>query len=178
MIGISHFVTCLYCQEKFDRDREPAIQVSPRRYAHQRCFENVKLHSPELVPFQSQEDVEKQDLEEYLQNLFNEFPLNIKAQKQIMQYRKEYKYTYRGMLNTLRWWYDITGHSIDQANGGVGIIPYIYEDAKAYYQNLTRAQLSNMNKKLEDYVTTAEEVTIQSPRAKVKQLKLFNVEVE
>ena len=63
-------------------------------------------------------------------------------------------------------------------NNGIGIIPYIYEDAKTYYQNLTKAQLANMNKRIEDYVKPAQEITIQSPRAKVRQLKLFKVEVD
>lgn len=121
--------------------------------------------------------MEKAELEQYLQNLFNEFPLNIKAQKQIMQYRKEYKYTYRGMLNTLRWWYEITGHAIQDANGGVGIIPYIYEDAKTYYHNLAMAQMANIDKRIEDYTSTVEVVTIRSPRAKTKKPKIFNVEV-
>lgn len=178
MIGISHFVTCVYCQGRFDRDREEAVLVSPRRYAHKRCFDDVQARTPGLAVPKNQEDLEKAELEQYLQNLFNEFPLNIKAQKQIMQFRKEYKYTYRGMLNTLRWWYEITGHSIQDANGGVGIIPYIYEDAKAYYHNLAMAQMANMNKRIEDYTSTVEVVTIRSPRAKVRKPKIFNVEVD
>lgn len=175
---MAHYVKCAYCQEQFDRDKEPAVMVSPRRYAHQRCFENVKIHAPELVGYKNQEDLDKEELEKYLQNLFDENPLNPKVKKQLIQFRRNYKFTYKGMLNTLKWWFDITGHSVDLANNGIGIIPYIYEDAKTYYQNLTKAQLANMNKRIEDYVKPAQEITIQSPRAKVRQLKLFKVEVD
>ena len=34
-----HKVKCKYCQEIFDRDKEPFVKVSERRYAHKLCFE-------------------------------------------------------------------------------------------------------------------------------------------
>ena len=37
---MSHRVKCLYCGEQFDRDTEPTKQVSARRYAHIKCWED------------------------------------------------------------------------------------------------------------------------------------------
>lgn len=34
---MAHIVTCIYCKKKFDRDKYPFVQVSPRRYAHKEC---------------------------------------------------------------------------------------------------------------------------------------------
>ena len=44
------------------------------------------------------------------------------------------------MLKTLYWWYEIKGNSIDLAQGGIGIIPFIYEDALKYYYSIYMAQ--------------------------------------
>ena len=34
---MAHKVKCIYCQQVFDRDKYPYIQVSSRRYAHPAC---------------------------------------------------------------------------------------------------------------------------------------------
>lgn len=65
------------------------------------------------------------------------------------------------MLASLRWFYEIKGNSKEAANGGIGIIPYIYNDAKKYYYNLFLAQKKNEN--IKKYVVTTEEITITSP---------------
>ena len=59
---MAHVVTCVYCKQKFDRDKFPFIQVSPRRYAHQECSltEDQK---------KSKEEQDKQELEEYIMTL-------------------------------------------------------------------------------------------------------------
>ena len=35
---MAHFVTCVYCGKRFDRDKIPFHAVSARRYAHIECF--------------------------------------------------------------------------------------------------------------------------------------------
>ena len=44
---MAHFVTCKYCGIRFDRDLEPAIEVSSRRYAHKTCAEKVEATIPQ-----------------------------------------------------------------------------------------------------------------------------------
>ena len=61
MCRVMHMVTCVYCKEKFDRDKVPTTQVSQRRYAHQECAEK---HEQEL----SQEEKDLKKLEEYIKN--------------------------------------------------------------------------------------------------------------
>ena len=34
---MAHIVTCQYCRKKFDRDKIPFVQISPKRYAHKDC---------------------------------------------------------------------------------------------------------------------------------------------
>ena len=65
------------------------------------------------------------------------------------------------MLKTLYWWYEIKGHSVDQAQGGIGIIPFIYEDALKFYYSLYLAQTANATLKIE--IPQVKEIEIPSP---------------
>lgn len=157
-----HQVTCVYCKERFDRDKEPFVQVSPRRYAHAEC---AKIHYVD----KSQEEKDYQALEEYIKNLFNEDYVSARIKKQIKEMREEYGYTYSGMLKTLVWWYEIKKNSVEKANEGIGIIPYVYKNACDYYYALYLANI--VNSEFENYQIPVKEIHIQSPRAEKKHKK-------
>ena len=67
----------------------------------------------------------------------------------------------------------VKGNSKEGSNGGIGIIPYIYEDAKKYYYNLYLAQ--QRNKDVEGYRITVKEIVIASPRMYVAPPKMFDL---
>ena len=48
--------------------------------------------------------------------------------------------TYKGMALTLKYVFDIKKSDKSRANDGIGIIPYRYEEAKAYYQRITQGE--------------------------------------
>lgn len=153
-------VKCPYCEERFDRNDPSILFVKlGRRYAHKSCYEK---HEATM----SQEEKDLRDLYEYIKTLLGTDYNFKKVERQIKEY-KGYKdgndmpYTYSGMLASLRWFYEIKGNSKEAANGGIGIIPYIYNDAKKYYYNLFLAQKKNEN--IKKYVVTTEEITITSP---------------
>ncbi len=93
---MAHFVTCKYCGIRFDRDLEPAIEVSSRRYAHKTCAEKVEATIP-------QDEKDYNNLEIYIKKLFKVNTINAKTRKQIKDFREEYGYSYSGMLKTLYW---------------------------------------------------------------------------
>ena len=82
---MAHIVTCIYCKHKFDRDKYPFITVSNRRYAHQECgmSEDQK---------KSKEIQDKEELDEYIKQLFKISYVDARIQKQIKQYVEEYQY--------------------------------------------------------------------------------------
>ena len=137
-------VKCKYCGVQFDRNSEPFVEVGGRRYAHKACAENKEAAIP-------QEEKDYQALEDYIKKLFKEDYLNAKTRKQIRDFRKEYNYTFSGMLKTLYWWYEVKGNSKDKANGGIGIVPFVYRDAYNYYLGLYLAQNANENKDILAY---------------------------
>ena len=92
-------------------------------------------------------------------------------------FQKEYKYTYSGMLKTLTWWFDIKQNSIEKANNGIGIIPYVYQDAHNYYYSLYLAETQNIQFTQEQLTMNIIEVEIEPPQVKRKEPKLFNLGV-
>ena len=165
-----HYVTCVYCGERFDRDKIPTTQVSARRYAHKGCADKYGQEK-------SQEEQDLEKLENYIMQLFDEPYVNAKIRKQLRDYRKEYNYTYSGMLKTLIYWYEVKGNSLEKANGGIGIIPYIYNMACQYYYNLYLIKLSNKGKDIAHYKPKEKVIEIFPPKIRpIKRIKLFNLD--
>ena len=164
---MAHFVICKYCGQKFNRDNEPFVEVGSRRYAHKECADKVDASI-------SPEEKEYIALEEYIKKLFNINTLSAKIKKQIHDFRQEYGYTYSGMLKTLYWWYDIKRNSIELSQEGIGIIPFIYNQAEKYFYALYMAKLFNDG--VDEYKPKVEEIEIASPRVYTQnQIKLFDI---
>lgn len=169
---MAHMVKCTVCGKKFDRDKVQAVQVSARRYAHYSC-----LPEGELVPLADGVDQDLVKLEEYIEQLLGNDYNPARVKKQIKEFKKEYDYSYSGMLKTLVWWYEIKGNSKEKANGGIGIIPFVYKDALTYYYSLYLAQLANEN--VESIPKPkVKEIEIYSPEVHRRPPKMFNVEDE
>ena len=161
-----HKVKCIYCNKIFDRDKCPYVQVSNRRYAHKECSiaEMNKL---------SQQEKDKEALSNYIMKLFDTSYVDPRIQKQIKQYIEEYNYTYSGIHKALIYHFEIKKGSIDKANGGIGIVPYVYQSAYRYYYSLWETQQKNQNITINDYIPEVKEITIPIPQRKIKKRKLF-----
>ena len=105
--------------------------------------------------------------------LLNETFINPRVRKQIKEYINNYNYTYSGMLKALIYFYEIKKNDTSKANGGIGIIPYVYNDAFNYYYAIWEAQQKNTEKVLSDYTVETQEVFIPIPQRKIKKRELF-----
>lgn len=86
----------------------------------------------------------RKELYDYICDLYNmKFPTGLII-KQIKEYKEEYGYKYSGMLLTLKYFYEIQENPV-KYNDGVGIIPYIYEEAKEYYLDQQRIRKEAKN---------------------------------
>ena len=67
-------------------------------------------------------------------------------------------------------------NSIENSNGGIGIVPYIYEEAKQYFYTIYQAQEVNKN---QDEVSSkfyeTQTVVITPPERKCKPPKFFSL---
>ena len=171
---MAHNVKCAICGESFDRDKIQAVKHGARRYAHLRCNPNGELVTAEVDPEKIKEQQALNDLEMYAKELLQDDYNPAKIRKQINEYHQKYGYSYDGMKKTLIYWYEIKGQSKEKANGGIGIIPFIFNDARNYYYSLYLAQMANKDVQ-PGYRPMIKEIEIISPRAEIKKLRLFNV---
>lgn len=162
-----HIVTCVHCKKRFDRDKEPFVQVSSRRYAHKNCSMSEEEKNLQLIK-------DQEDLNNYIMKLFNTTYILPRVQKQINTYITEYNFTYSGILKALIYFYEVKGNSIEKSNGGIGIVPYIYKDAFNYYYLLWQAQQKNEHKVIKEYVPTVKEIVIPTPKPRIKKRNLFS----
>jgi len=159
---------CYYCGEQFDRNQEEWVAVSARRYAHKKCHDEVQSNK-------TQEEIDYENLLQYIKKTYCYTAIPAKITRQITDYKKQYNFTYSGMLKALKWWFEIKRNSIEDANGGIGILPYIYNDAKTYYYGLFIANMINEGKRINNKV---EEIEIAPPQVYVQPPKLFSIEEE
>ena len=171
---MAHKCKCPICGKEFDRDKIQAVIYSARRYAHATCYpegEPVPMDLKGKTPDQIA-------LEDYIKQLFNINKISPKINKQLKQFIEEYEYSYSGILKTLKWWYEIKKQDISKAYGGIGIVPYIYQDAYQYYFNIAVADFVNQQKTEEDFKEKVYEVNIDEPYLAPITQKLFNLEEE
>lgn len=166
MSGVQHLVKCKYCNIQFDANVTEFVKEK-NRYAHKTCYE---AHQANM----SQEDKDLEALNEYIKIKFGKEANWALIKKQIKNYKEENQYTYSGMLKTLIYWYDILHNSTDKANGAIGIVPFIYQQALDYYYNLYLAHL--VNESNDNYSIPQKEITIKIPMREKKKIRLFNLD--
>ena len=150
-------VKCPICQKQFYREDEPFVKIK-NRYYHQACYE---AHEKE----KTEEEKERDLLTEYIKKLFNISTLTVKINKQIKDYIEK-GYSYKGIRMTLIYWFETKGNSIDKANGGIGIVPYTYEQALTYWRSIWEAQQRNKIIQVEKIETPVREIHIPIPERK------------
>lgn len=166
---MSHIVKCAICQKAFDRDKIQAVKHGARRYSHYDCEP-----TGEKVPL-VKKDEDLQKLLEYINTLFKGQQNQAKVNQSIKKFHNELGYSYSGIQKALYYFYEIKHNSIDKANGGISIVPFVYKDAYNYYYDLFMAQQRNENKK--PFIEKVREIIIKPPKVE-KPVKLFDLDKE
>lgn len=133
--------------------------VNSRRYAHQSCQED-KLAS------ETKQEKDKRILEEYIKKLFGYKTIPPRVTKQIQTYVHdlEHTYTYSGIYKTLKYFFEVRNNPLEKANGGIGIVPYVYDEAYAYWRAIWEAQQKNEDVDLRNFVQPIREIHISPPQ--------------
>lgn len=135
-------VKCRCCGIRFEKDDPNVEWVMPTRnmYYHKECYETWKQKG--TITTKADEDHWKSYIYDYLGRDLK-IPYNYhKCEKQLQKYIKENKYTAKGIFFALKYFYEYKNGRPEDANGGVGIVPYIYEDAKNFWISQTLAKNS------------------------------------
>ncbi len=152
---MAKIVKCKYCGKEFDRETTPCEKVS-NRYADMECYEeNV---------------VKRRELTDLIKRLFSPYEPDWKViGTQLSGYKKR-GLTYTGMYHTVVYFFVIQKNDI-RKGAGVGIIPHVYERAKAYYKNMDNIYTQTAKIKQQEEITvkqTESVVVIKDTQAKKK----------
>lgn len=169
-----HMVKCLFCGKMFDaqEDGRDKIWYKPRanRYAHIECG---KQH--EANKTQDEKDYDK--LYRYVKENQKENFDYVKFKKIVEAWQKDYNFTFNGMYYTLIYFYEVKKNSKEKfINGSIGIIPFCYKDAENYYYNI---YIASKRAGTGTYDASKNRVVeIEPPIARIKEPKLFNLDME
>jgi len=135
-------VTCGGCGIKFDRVSQQGEYIKNKWY-HPGC---ARIKHDRIK------------LDDYIKKLFNLKALGPMNNVLIKKYKEEFGFTYQGMLNSLKYFYEVRKHNIDNSEERVGIIPYVYNEAQEYYQTIEKNALRIANNAI---TTKPEEIKIE-----------------
>ena len=122
--------------------KEDAVLIGKRHFCKGEC-EQQELERLEKSKL---EQDDWSELYNYIEELYGEKPTGMMF-KQLGEFRKDpYNYTNKGMYLTLKYFYETKQQSVIN-NTGLGIIPYVYEEAKKNY--IEQMQISAYNSEFE-----------------------------
>ena len=152
---------CLYCKGDIDITKEEYCMARANRYAHKKCYEKNSSPDEIFIP----------QIYSYLKaqvHITYDYP---QCEKQRVYFVTKLGYTNEGIYNALRYFYGVKKASPDKSGNRIGIVPYIYEEAKEYYKNLENKQ-KFIKKEIEKQKETEKE-TIYIPIKKVNPKKTY-----
>lgn len=156
-------VVCVYCKKPMSKKDADCVMVGNGKYVHAAC----------QALEENREKTDREQLEDYIKELFQVSYIEPRVKAQIKKYVEEFNYTYSGIRKALIYHYEIKGGDKSKANGGIGIVPYVYQNAYEYHYNLWLAQQKNKDVKIELYTPKIKEITIPRPQRKIKKRPLF-----
>jgi hypothetical protein len=111
-------VTCGLCSIKFDRSIKGSEYIKNKWY-HPNCAKakNEQVH-----------------LSEYICKIFRLKAVGPMNNVMIKKFINERGYTYIGIYQALKYFYEIKNNNIDKSEERIGIVPFVYDDAQNYFR--------------------------------------------
>lgn len=111
-------VKCPYCEQY--QDKEDAVEYK-KRYYHEDCFNTWRMEAEH-----------RKELIEYICDLYRIDAPTGMINKQIKDFQTEYNYKLKGIELALRYFHE-TLDNRPREGDGIGIVPFVYEEAKKHY---------------------------------------------
>lgn len=182
---------CVICGE-FITD-EAGIPYK-QRYAHQKCF-NIAIKTlqgdkaekleaknnkkkvtkakpkAELKDCLSEEEYKyKTDFYNYIRNLTEDNQISAKVYALSDNYIKRYGFTFEGMYKTVKYLNEYTDKTI--TGDIIGIIPYYYDEAQAYFKTVNAVEEMNKFKNISSMYNIK---TVKVPSFSQKRIKQIDI---
>jgi phosphoglycerate-specific signal transduction histidine kinase len=149
--------TCPKCDQVIEHNQN--FKSYKNKKYHVECYKKLV---DDLYNVSQNNQNSKQELYEYICKLFNIQEITSLMKIQLDKYYTDYNFTYDGMLYTLKYFFDILENDITKAEG-IGIIPYMYQEAKEFY--ILKNHLEQLELNLNDI-----EKTVKNKVVKIKPI--------
>lgn len=156
-------VKCPRCGQSFDRD-ECEFEVHSKRYYHKQCY--IDMMEDRRITAEIHAKMQK-----LLGTNYSLYKIN----KQLATFEQEGK-TRQGIKLALDYWYDIKKENTAKANGGIGIVSYIYSEAQKYWEKQKMLDSRNNNMDLSCYDDPVIYKVKPTPIIKPKRVRLFKLD--
>lgn len=161
---------CVFCKKEVIGNYEVAMFHKGFFY-HDDCFakfDGVAIKNAKLML------QDKQELVRFINTLFGFEVLPPKVNLQIMKYINS-NYTYSGIHKTLEYFYITKKNSLDKANGGIGIVAHVYDEARAHFLNAHKNKQTleisrSRNSEILNAMPTIIEITVGADDTKNKKM--------
>lgn len=118
---------CRICHVPIDKEKQNDwFMPSKNYYYHRECYNTWKA-APS-----SDEDWILMIYDFLARDLKVKYDYHM-CQAQIQKFWKDKKINPKGVYFTLKYFYEIKGNDWNKGHGGIGIVPYVFADAKAYW---------------------------------------------
>lgn len=161
---------CPVCNELVTKD-----QVSKKNKGktyHVKCFDTMLSKKYEDTIVQQVDPLK--DLKEFILQLFKIDKLTNLMEDQLVKYTREYDYTATGMLNALKYYFEIRENELTDNVKGVGIIPFVYKEANEFFEKIKQRE-GDMKEVDVKQMVTERTVKIKPPEIK-SFFKLYNID--
>lgn len=119
---------CLYCGGDIDISVEDYRMPRTNRYAHKKCYE--EHYNPD---------------EDYIGVIYSFLKEEVgisydyqQCERQRVSFIQKHGYTNEGIYNALRYFYLVKKQSPEKSGNRIGIVPYVYNEAKEYYETIAK----------------------------------------
>lgn len=106
------------------------------RDGQERIEEEARIFHSECYPAYR----DRKEFTDYVCKLFGLKKPGPVIYSQRRTFMDKYGYTDRGMVLALRYAYEVQGNKIANAQERIGLIPYVYDEAQAYFSSLEKKQ--------------------------------------
>lgn len=123
-----------------------------------------------------EKQLEKEDLVEYICKLFSLKAPGPRIYTQIRNFLSKYQYyTYKGIKQALTYFYEVQNKPVEKANQGIGIVPYVYDDAQKYYNSIILKQENVANDLTNAFLIDPKEIIVKKQKEKKNLYDIENL---
>ena len=149
---------CPHCNNEV-KEENAIYNTKTKRYYHEQCY-NTLLDRKELL--------------DYICELFGYKKPSVKVYQQMASYYNK-GVPYSDMLLALKYFYEVKKGDITKSQGGIGIIPYILDEAKEF-STLEQIEKDKLINKFEaNVVVQKEPIVVHIIEQRTKQRKNIDI---